>query len=130
MPAADTPSAAPTCCNVATTPAAMPAWRSCTRPSARLTSGVLTAPCAAPNQTSAGTSDHGASAAPADPTCSIRAAVAPPYSNAASMMARVPKRATSRGAAIEPATKPTLAGANTVPAVSASTPRPVCNSRA
>ena len=52
------------------------------------------------------------------------------YSSAATVTACVPKRATSRGAAIEPATKPTLAGANTVPAVSASTPSPVCNSRA
>jgi hypothetical protein len=85
-----TPKAAPTCCKVATTPAAMPAWRSSTKPSARFTSGVFTAPCAAPSHTSAGTSDQGASAPPAAPTCSINAAVAPPYSTAATRIARVP----------------------------------------
>ena len=45
-------------------------------------------------------------------------------------MAGVPWRATSRGASIEPATKPTLAGAKMEPAVSASTPSPVCISSA
>ncbi|KAG0930649.1 hypothetical protein G6F31_016979 [Rhizopus arrhizus] len=39
-------------------------------------------------------------------------------------MAPVPKRATKRGATIDPATKPTLAGAKIRPAVSASRPKP------
>ncbi len=45
-------------------------------------------------------------------------------------MARVPQRATSRGAASDANTKPTLHGAKMLPATKGSRPSPVCTSKA